>query len=377
MGLNKKVIVYVVNVDWFFISHRLPLAEEALKKGYEVCLIAKNTGEFPFLEQMGIRCFNLHFDRSGRNPIKELLIILGLYRYYKKIHPNIIHHVTLKPSIYGTIATKLTSHKSKVINAVTGFGYIFTAERESASKWLLISIMKFAFGTKNGNFIFQNPDDRDLCAKLGFLNKKNNIIIKGSGVDPNKYQLKHPIDINKEEWKVVLLARMLKDKGIYEFVEAAKLLKEELKGKVLFLLVGGIDAHNPARFDENEILDMCDSGYVEWLGYKTNVIEIYTNADIVCLPSYREGLPKSLIEAMAIGCPIITTDAVGCRECVVDGINGFLVPIGDKRILADRIRYLIKNPEKINSMGLESRKKMEREMSLQEVVSKTFDFYES
>lgn len=370
---NNVKILFVVNVDWFFISHRLPLAEEALIRGFDVYLITKDTGNLDKLRSIGIKCYDIDFERSGKNPLKEFISILKLAKLYKLIKPNIIHHVTLKPSVYGTLAAKIINSKAKVINAVSGLGYTFTANRITLSKIILKFLMKLAYTDKKSYFIFQNPDDKSLYNKFGFLNKNNNIIIKGSGVDDTKFLLKKQSLSN--EINVVLLARMIKDKGIFEFINAAKILENEYKNKIKFILVGGLDEFNPSAISEENLNRLCDGNYISWLGHQTNIMEIYHKADIVCLPSYREGIPKSLVEAMAIGCPIITTNAIGCKECVDDNVNGFLVPIGDSQSLAEKIKILALNDDLRFKMGLESRKKMLNEMSLSKVIKMTFGFY--
>jgi glycosyltransferase involved in cell wall biosynthesis len=368
-----KNIVFVANVDWFFISHRLPLAIEALKRGYSVTLVTKNTGYKSEIEEQNIRFIDIDFERSGKNPIKELLIILKLRKIYHCIQPDIIHHITLKPSIYGTIAARRAKVPSIVINAVSGLGYLFTDNRKSISTKILMLLLKRAFGDKKSNFIFQNPDDKDLYRKLGFLNENNYIIIKGAGVNENIFQYIEPKTANRVN--VTLLARMLKDKGVLEFIAAAEILRPEFEDKAEFILAGGIDVDNPTHITEKELTNKCDGNYIKWLGHINNVKLIYEQSDIVCLPSYREGLPKSLIEAMAVGRPIVTTDAIGCRECVDDGINGYLVPVKNADILADKIKDLISDPELRLKMGLQSREKMVNGMSLKKIVEQTFSFY--
>jgi glycosyltransferase involved in cell wall biosynthesis len=375
MDQNKRKIIYVVNVDWFFVSHRLPLAIEALQRGFAVYLITKNTGEFDKFRKLGIICYDMDFERAGKNPLKELKLINQLIAIYREVKPDIIHHVTLKPSIYGTLAAKRTQKRAQIINAVSGLGYTFTAGRRSVSKILLTLLLRFAYYDKKSKFIFQNPDDLQVYKKMGFLNDKNYVLIKGAGVDETKFYLKEKEKNNSGELKVVLVARMLKDKGIFEFINAANLLKDDFGNRLRFMLVGGIDEFNPAAISADTVNKLCDGTYLTWLGHQTNITEIYHDADIVCLPSYREGLPKSLVEAMSVGCPIITTEAIGCRECVDEGINGFKVPIGDYQILAERIKTLVNNSDLRLHMGQESRKKMLREMSLSHVIKKTFEFY--
>lgn len=369
----QKRIVYVVNVDWFFVSHRLPLALKAVEMGWNVFLVTKNTGKFDELRNQGIQCISLDFERSGKNPIKEISLIVSLRSIYKEINPDIIHHVTLKPSIYGTIAAKQLGIK-RIVNAVSGLGYSFTDNRKSISKVILMNLLKWAFKNKASNFIFQNPDDMAFYKELGFLTKDNFTIIKGSGVDEEAFKYCMPKVCNK--LNITLLSRMLKDKGVLEFIAAANALKTDFEALIEFTLVGGIDQDNPAHIKEADLKLQCDGIYIKWLGHRNNVKDIYERADIVCLPSYREGLPKSLVEAMAIGRPIITTDAIGCRECVDNEVNGFLIPVKDSLSLAKKMKQLILNKELRLEMGLASRKKMINEMSLATVVSQTFDFYE-
>ena len=369
----QKRIIYVVNVDWFFISHRLPLAKEALSRGWKVFLVAKNTGKFAELEDIGIKCIDLDFDRSGRNPIKEVCLIFQLQNIYRKLNAQIIHHVTLKPSIYGTIAAKRAGVK-KIINAVSGLGYSFTGNGRSISKIIIINLLKLAFKDRLSSFIFQNPDDKELYNSLGFLTDSNYKIIKGAGVDECLFAYAPPVQ--KEIICVTLLSRMLKDKGIIEFIDAANLLRDKYDEKIKFVLVGGIDLENPAHIKEEQLRLLCDQTYIEWQGHRKDVRQVYEESDITCLPSYREGLPKSLVEAMAVGRPIITTDAIGCKECVVDGVNGYLVPVKNSILLAERIERLILNPDMRLEMGKKSREKMVNEMSLSQVIAKTFKFYE-
>jgi glycosyltransferase involved in cell wall biosynthesis len=371
--LIQKKIVYVSIVDWFFISHRLPLAEEGIKRGNKVFLITKNTCHFDYLKQKGICCININFSRSGRNLLKEFITVVTLFKIYFVIKPDIIHHIGLKTTFYGSIASLFTSRKIKIINAITGLGYIYTVNDNLFSRNVLTFFLKLLYKLKKCFFIFQNPDDFNFFNSLKILNN-NYVIIKGAGVDPKLFKQKSNYK-NTNRIRIVLVARMLRDKGIIEFIKAANLLKEKYYSKAEFILVGGIDLKNPSCLTELEIEKFCDNNYIKWLGHQTDIKSIYTNSDIVCLPSYREGLPKSLIEAMAIGCPIITTNTVGCKECVIDGENGFLVPIYDFNNLSLRIEQLINDENLRMEMGIKSRKKMENEMTLSVVIESTFNFY--
>jgi len=372
MVQSKIRIIYVVNVDWFFISHRLPLAIEAKKRGYEVTIATTNTGRFKELEDLGFKMYDLKIDRSGTNPLKEFFLIIRLIIILRKVHATIIHNVTLKMSIYCSIATRFLQN-GKVINAISGLGYNFTADRKTKSQKIIFILMKFAFKKRGFSFIFQNPEDLQLFQNLKLDQGNKLILIKGAGVDLNKFKFSERN--NKNIISFILTARILKDKGISEFITASKIVTTKFPD-TKFKLVGDIDNENPASFTADELANELTGTNIDWLGQRNDIFELLKDSDIMVFPSYREGLPKSLIEAAAVGLPIITTDAVGCRDCVDEGINGFLVPIGDPNILAEKMIVLIENPAMINEMGKASRIKAENEFSLAMVIEKTFEIYE-
>jgi len=364
----------VVNVDWFFLSHRLALALEMKRLGYEVYILTKDTGRKDEIIKKGLNFIDVDFERSGKNPLKELNLINTLGKLYKRYNPSIIHHVTIKPVVYGSIAAKKL-RGAKVVNAVSGLGFNFIDGRNGLLQKMLRRLMKYAFSGKV-NFIFQNPDDLDMYRQMGFLRKDNYRLIKGAGVDAAEFPYTPP-QPNKEKLLVVTTARMLYDKGINELIEAAHMLREKLYGKVCFLLVGDLDKDNPAGIEKDILVSRLVPGYIEWLGHKKDVREVLIPSDIVCLPSYREGLPKSLIEAMAVGRPIITTDAPGCRECVDHQVNGILVPVKSVKELAAAIETLAGDDNMRIYMGKASRDKMVRELSLEKVLKDTIAFYDA
>jgi len=370
----KRHIVFVVNVDWFFLSHRLNLALSALSKGYKVTLVSKDTNRRNEIESLGIDFVNLDFGRSSLNPFKEVQLILELRKIYRRLRPDIIHHVTIKPNLYGNLAARLSGFQPVCVNAISGLGYNFIDGRRSVLQKVLIGMMKFAYRYAKTNFIFQNPDDLEFYNQLGLIHPSNHIIIKGAGVDEKAFP--YLIPIPKDNIEIVLPARMLFDKGINEFVQAAKILEDEFSGKARFLLVGDVDNGNPASAQISDLRKMEIPGYIEWVGFRKDMLNVYMNADIVCLPSYREGMPKSLIEAMSIGRPIVTCNVPGCRECVDDGINGFLVPVRDAAQLAQSLRKLMLSEDMCIGMGKESREKMLKEMTLEKVTQQTFQFYD-
>ena len=371
-NLMKRKIFYVANVDWFFISHRLPLALHALEQDYEVYLLSLDTGRRQELEAKGIHFINIPFKRSGSNPFHELKCIFLLYRYYNRYKPEIIHHITLKASLLGSLAGKMVGNHH-IINAISGLGYNFTDGRDGWLQKAIKLFIRLAFKSKNISFILQNPDDVELIKGLDLVPFSRIFLIKGSGVNLDEYSYFKASD--EFPLKVLFPARILLDKGVMEFIEAAKILESEFLGKAKFILAGDCDKENLSVLGEEELQKFLVKDYIEWIGFQKNMKLIYQNSSIVILPSYREGLPKSLIEACSVGRPIITTDVPGCRECVEDGVNGYLVPAKDADSLADAIKLLLMDAEKRDEFGRNSRLLAEKEFSIDKVIDLTCNIY--
>ncbi len=371
--MSKKRLLIVTNVDWFFISHRIAIAEEALKQGYEVIVAAENTGRANEIEKKGIRFVNLSFSRSGTNIVDELSTILRFYLLYRKVKPDVVHQITLKPVIYGSIVSRFTSING-VVNAISGLGYNFTNSRLSSTVKWMIQLMRYGFKRKNLSVIFQNKDDYNELKGLKILSSQNTIFfIKGSGVNLNEYHSNLLPETSKI--KILFPSRMLWDKGVKEVYEAALELKKEYYTKIEFILAGLADENNKAGVPQDILESWQDGTYLQWIGYCQNMKKVYEDCHIVILPSYREGMPKSLIEAAAMGRALITTDAIGCKECVDEGVNGLKVPVGDAHALALAIRKLVDNPEMLTSMGKASRMKAEKEFDIVQVVNKHLEIY--
>jgi len=366
------VLLYVVNTDWFFISHRLVIAEEAKKKGYEVIVAAEDTGRPHEITNKGIQFINFSFSRSGTNPIKELSTFIKFYKLYTKIKPDIIHHITLKPVIYGSIIAKVLNIKSTV-NAVSGLGYNFTEGRMNIISKIMLLLMKYGFNN-NSSIIFQNKDDYIELSDLSVLSPKNKIyFIKGSGVNLQEY---YPTPLPSfKRIRIVLPSRMLWDKGVKEFHSAAVLLRANYFDKIQFVLAGMADEDNKAGVSENLLKQWDEGDYFKWVGHQKDIFEVYKNSHIVVLPSYREGMPRTLIEACAMGRAIITTEAIGCRECVDEGINGLKVQLRNAQSLAYAIEFLVNNPNKIIEMGIASRLKAEKEFDINSVIKTHLEIY--
>lgn len=371
----RKKLLFLVNVDWFFLSHRLPIAISAIEDGYDVFLLTKNTGKKEEISSFGIKFIDIPFERSGVNIFSEIKIISYIFYYYFKIKPNIVHHITLKPIIYGSIASKVLQI-DLVVNAFSGLGYFFTNNRKSLLKSFFSNFLKFLNNRENTTHIFQNKDDLNELRKLGIINNKNKIfIIKGSGIDLNIYR-ESTIPLG-DKLVIFFSSRMLWDKGVRELYEATQMLKKSYNHKISFLLAGMLDNNNKSGIPLDFLSNWHDGNYVNWIGYKDNILEFYNNSDIVVLPSYREGLPKSLIEASAVGRPIITTNAVGCKDCVIDGYNGFLISTHSSAELADALIKLIENRDLILLMGSNSRKIAENDYDINKVISKHLEIYKN
>ena len=368
-------ILFVANVDWFFISHRLIIAEEAIKKGFEVFVACQDTGRSHEISEYGIKFINLSISRSGTNPISELSTLIKFYEIYNDIKPDIVHHITLKPVIYGTLMSRLLKIKG-VVNAVSGLGYSFTANRKGLVQKVMIQLLKIGFNRNNLTIIFQNDDDKKAFEDLDIISDSNRIIkIKGSGVDLTKFI--HSSLPSFDVIKILLPTRMLWDKGVKELRIASEMLKVKYKDKVQIILCGLADLDNKAGVSPSYLEDWQDGSYVKWIGYQKDMVKVYQDSHIVVLPSYREGMPKTLIEACAIGRAIVTTDAIGCKECVDEGINGLKVPVYSTVELAGAIEKLILNHELIQDMGENSRKKAEQEFDVKSVIYKHMEIYNS
>lgn len=369
--LNKKLL-FVVNDDWFFISHRLPIAIKAKELGYDVHVATGSYEGKSKIETYGFTHHVFSIARAKVNPFQDLLTIRSLFSLYRSIKPDIVHHITIKPVLYGGIAARLAGVKS-VVSAISGLGVIFIEQGiiPSLKRIIVSALYRLGLGHKNSITITQNIDDQEVIAKLTGLPSSQLRLIKGSGVDLDKFQMT-PLP-NGTIKKVVLIARMLRDKGIGEFHQAALLLKKNYPN-VNFVLAGGTH-DNPASYSKEQLNEWNSEGNIQWIGHQDDVINIIENANVVVLPSYREGLPKVLLEAAAIGRPVITTDVPGCRDAIIEGQTGLLVPVKNAIALAEAIAVLIDNPAMCQELGRGGRLLMENEFSIDKVVGDHIKIY--
>lgn len=367
-----KRLFIVVNVDWFFLSHRLPVALAAQSSGWDVTIVTADTGHFSTIESNGLKAVDLPMSRSGMNIFQELKTLRFLYSLYKKEKPDIVHHVGMKTILWGTMAAKFT-HVNGVVNAISGLGGFFSEENKSFLNKILPSVLKFSHNRKNLLCIFQNNNDWNLYVNHGIISHTQGRFIKGSGVDLNK--LSYSPEPESCKIRIILTARMIEEKGIFLLTQAAERLRKKYESNVEFLLVGGLDDH-PGAITKKQLDSVCDNNYIQWLGYRNDVPILLQQSHIMAFPSYyMEGLPKSLIEANAIGRPIITSDSVGCRDAVIDGYNGFIIQPKDVDALTDRLDLLISNKELRIKMGKNARKYAEKYFSIDIVIQKHLAIY--
>ena len=372
---HRGRLLFILNDAPFFVSHRLSLAVAARDAGFDVHIaVAYDVDAVTIIEAAGISHHDIPLKRGARGPFGELRLIGCLARLIRSLRPDIVHTVTMKPVIYGGGLARLLRVPA-VVNAVTGLGYLFLIDGTLArlQRSIIKHLYKFALGHSNGRAIFQNPDDLNLFLGDRLVDQDRSIIIKGTGVDMDKFRvLPEPAD----RPVVMFPARVIGDKGIHEFVAAAKVLKSRGQ-RAQFVIVGRTDPDNPTDVGESKIREWERDGLVEWWGFSDDMADTLPKANVVCMPSYREGLPRVLIEAAACGRPIVTTDVPGCREIVNDGENGILVPVRDDTATADAIEKILIDPNLRQRMAARSRAIAEAEYALQAFVTNTFTVYDS
>ncbi len=370
-------IILVSRCAWTLYNFRAGLMRELKKRGWTV--LGGGAGGDGFedkVEALGVPFVPLPVDKKGINPIADLKLLWTLYRWYRKERPDIVHHFTIKPVIYGSIAGHLAG-VPRIVNMITGLGFVFMGEAKpwlrKLAEWLYRMALKHAHFT-----FFQNSEDQNLFLERRLLAPEKAGLLPGSGVDlghftPGADDRRRNTD---KSIRFLMVARLLRDKGVYEYVEAARIVKA-CHAQVQFQILGARDERNPTVVPESELDRWQNEGVIAWLGEVEDVRPFLNEADVVALPSYREGLPRSLLEAAAMAKPIITTDTVGCRDVVADGVNGLLVPVKDSVALAQAMIRMIENPDMQERMGRAGRVKVEKEFDERLVIEKTLAVYET
>jgi len=359
-------IAFLSHLDLNLYLFRGPIIKELVEQGHKVYAICPSGENNDTLKSLGCEVVNYEINRKGLNPFAELLTIKKIYDAIKPLNLDILQNFTAKPNIYGSIAGK----KAKiplVCNAVTGLGsfYIDNSFKSKIVRRIMNTLYKYA-NAKADYCIFQNSDDMKYFVENGFIDIKKAVLIKSSGIDTQTFVSQSTN--TSDTLNVLMIARAIWHKGIKEFYEAASLLKDL---NVDFTLIGDTDEHNLSCADKKFL----QTGNVQWLGHRDDIKEQIDKCAIFVLPSYREGVPRTLLEAASMGKPIVTTDAVGCREVVDDGVNGFLVPIKDSKSLADKIRILIEDENMRSDFGKASRKKALEEFDVKVVVEQYLRLY--
>lgn len=366
-------ILIVPNSEWYFLSHRLALAKALIKAGCDVTVAApeeRNLGDA--IRAEGIRFIPLKLDRGYRSIRRELRSIRQLSGVYRDERPDVVHHVTIKPVIYGSIAARWVGITC-VVNAIAGLGYSFAGKGflGAVRRRVVTRAYRVAFSGQRMKVIFQNPENRDLFVSQGIVAEASTVVVRGSGVNVGVFQ---PSDEPAGIPVVLLASRLLWDKGVGELVEATRILRR--KGlQFRTVLVGIPDQQNPRSIPEDVLERWKQEGIIEWWGHRTDMADVLRKASIVALPSYHEGLPRILLEAAAAGRSLVATNIPGCREIVRDGHNGLLVPARDPVALADALATLLGDPEMRARMGKAGRLMVVNEFSDQQVIDETMHVY--
>jgi len=370
--LRGRKLLYLVSEDWYFLSHRLPMARAARDAGAEVVVATRVRGRGAEIEAEGFRLVPVELSRSGRNPLRDLATLISLVRLYRREQPDIVHHVALKPALYGSVAAWLTGVPG-IVNAFAGMGFVFISDGlfARALRPVIGRLFRFLLNRQSSRVIVQNPDDRSLFERRIGVAPERIRIIRGSGVDIEAF---HPNDAPPGTPVAVCVARMLWDKGIGELVEAARILKAR-NVDIRIRLVGPGD-DNPAAIPAATLQEWSREGIVEVAGPSRDIAGEYARAHIAVLPSYREGLPKSLLEAAAAGLPMVATDVPGCREVCRDGETGLLVPLRSVEPLAGALEKLATDPALRASLGKAARRAAETEFAERIVTAQTVALYE-
>jgi glycosyltransferase involved in cell wall biosynthesis len=371
---KRRRLLFVVTEDWYFMSHRLPLARAARDAGYEVAVAARFDKHRPLVEAEGFIAIPLaKLKRTGRKPHGELAAILELLSIYRRYKPDIVHHIAMKPVLYGSLASALSGSRS-VVNNLNGLGFVFASSSWKARfvRPFILSSLRWALGRQNTITLVQNRDDRAALVDGAGVPEVKIRLVKGSGVAPELYAGERIAQLPP----IVLLAsRMIWNKGVQDFVDVAQDVRR--RGvSARFVLLGAPDPGNPLSVPEEALRRFTQYDGVEWWGQRSDMPEILRSTAIVCLPStYGEGIPKILIEAAAAGCPIVTYDVPGCRDICDDGVNGILVPKSDKKALGDAITRLLADQATRDDMGRAGCRRVIAEFSESLVLDATLDTY--
>lgn len=365
-------LLYIVNVDWFFVSHRLAIAKAAIREGYEVHIASASTGLKEELEAQGLIVHEVKLGRRDLSPTSLGRSIMRIAALLRLIRPDIVHLITIKPVLLGGIAARIAGVKN-VVAAISGLGYVFISQGITARvRRALVSLLyRLALGSRYVVAIFQNPADAAAVSTLAGLRPEQVKMIRGSGVDLEQFS---PQPLPTGHTVLTFAGRLLIDKGLREFIGAAYMLKAQ-GVEARFLVAGDLDPGNPSSVDPTQLERWQEEGVVELIGHQKDVERLFARSHVVVLPSYREGLPKTLAEAAACGRAVVTTDVPGCRDAVIPHKSAILVPPMTVEPLANAMKQLIEGRELCAAMGREGRKLAEEVFGIDRVVDAHLSIY--
>lgn len=372
---NSKVLLFA-NTEWYLYNFRRSLAAALRDAGFELILVSPPGPYGAKLQELGFRWLPAPMERRSVNPLRELRLLGWLVQLMRRERFALVHSFTIKSAVYGSLAARLANVPAR-LNAVAGMGYVFSSPdvRAKTLRPIVRALLKVAFNGTNARLILQNPDDVAFFKRTGLVEPEQIRLIPGSGVDCTCFQPLRAGRPAEAPLRLLLAARLLWDKGLAEYVEAARMLRKQGR-KLRFLLAGTPDPGNPAAVPEKTLHTWVSEGLVEWLGHVDDMAALLPEVDVAILPTaYGEGLPRFLIEAAACGLPLITTDAPGCREVVVDGIDGLLVPVRNSAALAAAIARLQDNPELARNLGRAAREKALSQFDERIVIDRTLAVY--
>ncbi len=364
----------VANTDWYLYQFRLSLARAIQERGWEAVLVSPAGPYVRHLTGAGFPWLPLSLDRQGTRPLQELKSFLRLSAIYRQAQPDLVHHFTIKPVLYGTLAARRIGGAG-VVNSITGLGYVFLARRGRGAvlRAFVRPFYRFALSGDRVRVVFEHEGDREYFLSRHLVHEAKTTVIAGVGVDLARFT---PSSDPPGPPVVILAARLLWDKGTGDFVEAARQLRPR-HPSARFVLVGDPDPGNPSMVPESTVKAWVEEGVVEWWGHRDDMPAVLAKGHIVTLPSYGEGVPTVLLEASASGRPIVASDTPGCREVVRHRETGLLVPVGEVEALAAAIETLLEDPDLRSRLGLEGRRWVEARFDQQLVNGRTLEIYES
>ena len=373
----RKLFI-VVNEDSFFLSHRKDIAVRAKEEGYDVTIVASDTGKAGEIRSSGLKFHDLPINKTGLNLREEAKTLSYLYRLIGQERPDIVHLVGMKLILWGGLAARLRNVRLTV-SAVSGLGVMFSPEYNRGLRKLMsggvLAVMRFIHKSGRAYCIFHNTEDLELFVRNRIVSREYCVRTMGSGINLNEY--KYSPEPQEGKIRILFTARMVEDKGVLVLIDAAEKLRAEYGDRVEFLLCGGLET-NPLAVSKEKLEELCDGVYIQWLGRRSDVLQLLEQSHIFAFPSYyKEGLPKSCIEATAIGRPVITCDSTGCRDTVIDGETGFLVPVKDSDSLAAKLKVLLDDSDLRIAMGRKARIFAENTFSLEDVIQAHLHIYQN